>query len=164
MDERSTYDDDFYGWSQQQAGVLRRLADRSDLPNDLDLEHVIDEIEGVGDNALHSVQSYLRLIFVHLMKLASNPQADARSHWLAEIIGFQAELVSRYSRSMRQQIDLDLLWRRARVQAEATLAVYGETLVPLPERCPFALDDFLSDEIDPAGLLQVLLSRCGHAP
>ena len=34
IDERSTYDEDFYGWSQQQAGVLRRLADRSN--NEID--------------------------------------------------------------------------------------------------------------------------------
>ena len=44
MDRRSLYDDDIYAWTQQQAEVLRRLAEtRRDLPNELDLENVAEE-------------------------------------------------------------------------------------------------------------------------
>jgi hypothetical protein len=35
MDERVSYDEDFYGWSQQQAAVLREMAGRRDLPNEM---------------------------------------------------------------------------------------------------------------------------------
>jgi Domain of unknown function DUF29 len=48
MEERVSYDEDFYAWSQHQAAVLRELAARRDLPNDLDVEHVAEEIEDVA--------------------------------------------------------------------------------------------------------------------
>jgi uncharacterized protein DUF29 len=43
MDRPTPYDEDFYAWSREQADVLRGLAERRDLPNALDLEHVIEE-------------------------------------------------------------------------------------------------------------------------
>jgi hypothetical protein len=43
------YERDFYAWSQHQAEALRRLAHtRRDLPNELDLEHVAEEVEDMG--------------------------------------------------------------------------------------------------------------------
>jgi hypothetical protein len=48
MDDQVTYKEDFYGWSQRQAATLRRLAGKRDLPNDLDLDHVAEEIEDVA--------------------------------------------------------------------------------------------------------------------
>jgi len=58
MDRRSLYDDDIYAWTQQQAEALRRLAGKGrDLPNDLDLENVAEEIEDVGKSELHRVES-----------------------------------------------------------------------------------------------------------
>jgi len=72
MDRRSLYDDDIYAWTQQQAEVLRRLAEtRRDLPNELDLENVAEEIEDVGKSELHRVESFVRLILLHLVKAAS---------------------------------------------------------------------------------------------
>ena len=58
------YDTDIYAWSQQQAAVLRDLASRPDLPNELDLQHVAEEIEDVGISELNAVRSFLRLCFV----------------------------------------------------------------------------------------------------
>ena len=61
MDRRSLYEDDIYAWAQQQADALRRLATRRDLPNELDLENVAEEIEDVGRSELSRVESYIRL-------------------------------------------------------------------------------------------------------
>jgi Domain of unknown function DUF29 len=149
MDERITYDDDFYGWSQQQAAVLREMAGRRDLPNALDLEHVAEEIEGVGDEQRNAVQSYIRLIFVHLLKAASVNRPQLRAGWYAEITNFHAEMLGRFSRSMRQEIDIPLLWRRAFRQAALSLQGHGDELrVPSDADCPFDLDDFLHEEFD----------------
>jgi hypothetical protein len=49
MDRRALYDDDYFAWLQEQAAALRRFAhDRRDLPNDLDVEQIAEEIEDVG--------------------------------------------------------------------------------------------------------------------
>jgi uncharacterized protein DUF29 len=50
MDQTTLYEEDIYAWSQHQARVLRGLAGSGlRLPNDLDLEHVAEEIEDVGN-------------------------------------------------------------------------------------------------------------------
>lgn len=149
MDERTTYHDDFYGWSREQADVLRLLRDRPGLPNSLDLDHVIEEIEGVGSSQLSSVESYLRLILLHLIKMTSSRNSGPKGHLRSEIVGFHADLVSRYSRSMHQQIDIDKIWRQARDQAEALLEDHGEEIQPTIERdCPLTLDELLAEPLD----------------
>lgn len=70
MSGSTLYDDDILLWSEQQAAAIRRLAPtRRDLPNELDIENVAEEIESVGRSELAAVESHLQLIFVHLIKL-----------------------------------------------------------------------------------------------
>ncbi len=57
------YDEDILRWSEQQAEIIRRLGSaRRDLPDDLDIENVAEEIESVGRSELAAVKSHLRLI------------------------------------------------------------------------------------------------------
>jgi Domain of unknown function DUF29 len=82
MDRRALYDEDIYAWAQQQAEALRRLAaTRRNLPNELDLENVAEEIEDVGKSELSKVESFIRLILIHLLKAASAPQARSQRKW-----------------------------------------------------------------------------------
>jgi hypothetical protein len=154
MDRPTPYDEDFYAWSREQADVLRGLAERRDLPNALDLEHVIEEIEGVGDERRTAVESFTRLIFVHLMKAACARSDDPKAHWRSEVVGFHFELVSRFTNSMRKDIDLELIWKRAFRQAEAALEEYGDEISPfLRLGCPFELDELTVEEVDIDGIL-----------
>ncbi len=157
MDDPFLYYSDIYAWSQHQASVLRRLADRRDLPNDLDLEHVVEEIEDVGNSQLASVESFIRQIFVHLIKLASSPDAPPAGHWMEEIATFYGELDARYTRSMGQLLDLQRIWTRAIKQARASLKAYGQSLAPVPTECPFRLEELLSDEFDTKTMVDRLI-------
>ncbi len=67
MGDSSLYDEDILIWSDQQAAALRSLAARRDLPNELDLANVIEEIEDVGRREINAATS-LR-------------SADPRSTW-----------------------------------------------------------------------------------
>jgi Domain of unknown function DUF29 len=154
MDRPTPYDEDFYAWSREQADVLRGLAERRDLPNALDLEHVIEEIEGVGEERRNAVESFIRLIFVHLMKAACARSDDPKAHWRSEVVGFHTELVSRFTNSMQKDLDLELIWRRAFRQAEAGLKEYGEEISPLLRLgCPIELDELTVEELDIDGIL-----------
>ena len=149
MEERVSYDEDFYAWSQHQAAVLRELAARRDLPNDLDVEHVAEEIEDVGNAELNSVRSFLRNMLAHMIKVASSSSAEPGNHWFEEIIRFRLDAVARYSRSMRQNIDVQEIWELAIQQAQAGLRPHGEQLAPhIPQRCPFGLDELLARAFD----------------
>jgi hypothetical protein len=149
MDRPDLYDSDILAWSEEQAAVLRRLAERRDLPNDLDLDNVVEEIEAVGRNELRAATSPIRLIMVHIAKAVSEPEAPAVAHWWAECIGWQDDLRSAFSPSMRQRIDIDALWTRALKQAEIALKAQGVSLPKgLHGPCPVELDELLSGEFD----------------
>src|SRR5258705_332338 len=114
----SLYDDDILLWSEQQAAAIRRLGRNArELPNELDIENVAEEIEGVGRSELAAVESYLELIFVHLIRLVVEPDSTSVRHWRGEIAAFHANARRRYSPSMRQRIDVNALWRSARATA-----------------------------------------------
>jgi hypothetical protein len=149
MDEQITHDDDFYGWSQQQAAALRRLAARVDVPNDLDLEHVAEEIEDVGNAQRSSVESFIGLILVHLLKAASVDDNALRTYWHAEIVRFHGNIVSRFSKSMRQDIDMARLWRQALKEARLALASHGQKMAISPKSaCPLEVDEFIGEDFD----------------
>jgi hypothetical protein len=150
MDRRSLYDDDIYAWAQQQAEVLRRLAEtRRDLPNELDLENVAEEIEDVGKSELGKVESFIRLMLIHLLKLGSAPQSPSQRKWRNEVLVFHAELLKEITPSMRSKVDLDHQWRQALLKAEGDLSDHGDELLPgLPSACPFSLDELTKEEFD----------------
>lgn len=158
MDRSSLYDNDIYAWAEQQAAVLRRLAEtRRDLPNDLDLEHVAEEIEDVGKSELNRTQSLLTQTLVHLIKAHADPASRARGHWIGEALHLQFDARRAFSPSMRRLIDLDDLWRGAVRIATAKLYAFGVEASPaLPPRCPFTLDEILADEFEPGPVLERL--------
>ncbi|HET8997151.1 MAG TPA: DUF29 family protein, partial [Acetobacteraceae bacterium] len=92
------YDRDILAWSEYQAGLLRRLA-RGERVNDLDWEHVVEEIEDVGLSELHSVESYLDLILLHLLKVHAWPNSESVNRWLAEAVAFQRNARRRFAPS-----------------------------------------------------------------
>jgi hypothetical protein len=158
MSDSTLYEDDILLWSEQQAAAIRKLSStRRDLPNELDIENVAEEIESVGRSELAAVESYLRLILLHLMKLVAEAGSQAAHHWRGEIVGFHSDMIRRYSPSMRQRIDLDQLWLSAREQL--MLAYDGaqeQAVADLPTECPISLDDLIAERIDSVALLESL--------
>lgn len=160
MAQGELYQSDILAWSEQQSGALRELATRRDLPNALDLAHVVEEIEDVGQSELNAVKSFIRLVLGHAIKCWADPDAPSVRHWLVEIGNWQNELADRLSPSMRNRIDLEMLWARAMRQAGLELAEQDrltpgvtDRLALLAGTCPVALDDILSDPANPAALI-----------
>ena len=145
------YERDVLAWSQHQADLLRRIG-QGERVNDVDWANVAKEIEGVGLCELHSVEDFLNLILLHLLKLRAWPDSQACGHWRGEIAGFQENLKRRFCPSMRQRIDLGKLYNAAADQMRA-----GHPGVPLPPENPFSLDHLLNDDIN--ALLQTWSSR-----
>jgi hypothetical protein len=141
------YERDILAWSEHQAELLRRLG-RGERVNDVDWANLVEEIEDVGRSQLQSVESFLTLILVHLLKLHAWPNSDACGHWREEIVGFQIGANRRFTPSMRQRLDIDQFYGDALRQVRA-----GEPGISLPAEHPFALDDLLTQDLD------VLLNR-----
>jgi hypothetical protein len=136
------YHRDALAWSEQQAALLRRVA-RGERVNEVDWNHVVEEIEDVGLFELNAVRSYLSLVLVHLLKLHGWPEMDAGQHWRSEIVAFQGNLADRFAPSMRQRIDLAGLYDRARRQV-ALISYAGKPPRLSPAVCPMSLDDLMT--------------------
>jgi hypothetical protein len=142
----SLYESDVLAWSRHQAELLRRLA-RGERVKGVDWAHVAEEIEDVGLSELHSVESFLNLIMVHLLKLRAWPDDAASDHWHAEIVAFQTNARRRFTPSMRQRIDLDALYSDAVRQVRAGDR-RNNAPRPWPDANLFVLDQLLTEETD----------------
>ncbi len=155
MSGSTLYDDDILLWSEQQAEIIRGLgATRRDLPNELDVENVAEEIESVGRSELNAVESQLQNILVHLMKIAVEQTSPAVRHWTVEIVAFQGEVRRRYARSMDQRVDMEQLWPLARELSVLGVEDRDKVQDILPEHSPFALADLLGKPLDVFALVK----------
>jgi len=68
------YETDFYGWIQNQAGVLRAGSFAS-----LDLDNLIEEIESMGKSHLRALESRIEVLLIHLLKLQFQPERKSPS-------------------------------------------------------------------------------------
>ncbi len=145
------YERDALAWAEQQADLLRRLAAGERLNEAVDWPNVIEEVQDVGRSELRACGSLLRHAMVHLLKLHAWPGSQATTHWRGEVAGFLADARSAFAPSMRQRIDLADLYADALYQVRAGADDAGEPR-PLPEACPFALDELLAKRRDVAAL------------
>jgi hypothetical protein len=137
------YDPHALAWSERQAELLRR----GELVNDVDREHVIEEIENVGLCERNAAHSYLRLILVNLLKLRGWPGFGAGQHWRSDMVGLQTEAGWRFAPSMRQRIDLEALYVSA-VQQIQLVRYGGKPALPPPASCPVTLDQLLTAPVE----------------
>jgi Domain of unknown function DUF29 len=149
MNRSAVYEDDILEWSEQQAAALRHLArTRPDMSNEIDWENVAEEIECVGRSEFAAVLSYIRQILTHLIKAVSVSEGGPLLHWRSEVVAFHRDLLDRISPLMHPRIDMSRLWRQALRQAEADLAVHGQTVAALPKDCPLQLVEIADPQFD----------------
>ena len=149
------YERDVLAWSERQADLLRRLAAGERLNEPLDWPNLIDEVESVGLSELKSCQSLLRQALLHVLKLHAWPESRAAGHWLDEAAGFLIDARDRYSPSMRQKIELPVIYADAVYRLRIVSDRAGEPR-PVPEACPFKLDDLLAVHADVSALVRAL--------
>jgi len=158
MNRPALYDDDILEWSEEQAAALRHVArTQPGISNGIDWGNVAEEIETVGRSEFAAVQSFVRLILVHIIKAVSVLETSSVLHWRKEVVAFHRDLLDRVTPSMQTRLDIDKLWQQARQQADADLAVYGQVVgASLPKQCPIRIDDILASDFDFVGTADFL--------
>jgi hypothetical protein len=139
------YDSDILLWSEHQAALLRRRA-AGELVNDADLDwaNIAEEIEAVGSEQLHAVQSLLGQALRHMLKAEAWPLSRDAPNWRADAIDFRQQATRRFVPSMREKINLARLYRQALRAMPETIDGVGP--LPVPTECPVTLDELLSDD------------------
>jgi hypothetical protein len=139
----SEYDTDILIWSEHQAGLLRRRA-AGELVNEaeLDWSNIAEEIEDMGSNRLHAVESLLVQALRHMLKAEAWPLSIDAPTWRADAIDFRQQAARQFVPSMRQKIDVARLYRQALRAMPET--VDGQPPLPIQTELP-TLDELLSE-------------------
>lgn len=127
---RPLHEQDFYVWTQVQAEHLR--ARRFDA---LDLDHLIEEVEDLGDVRKNAVLSNASVVMEHLLKLQFSPAQYPRVGW--------AELVVAH----RTRIEIDLTPRLRQILAEDLPPVYAITRQSTARRLRLHREDAATDAL-----------------
>jgi hypothetical protein len=138
------YEADFYVWALAQADLLR--ARRFEA---LDLENLIEEVEGLADTRLAAVLSNAAEVIEHLLKLQHSPATDPRNSWRASVREHRRRLWIESTPRLTQILAdrLPELYARARDDAAAGMRDHGEHAAAdaLPAACPYSLDQITGD-------------------
>lgn len=142
-----TYDTDFLRWTQEQSALLR-----AGKWAELDQEHIAEELDDMGREQQLALQSLLRQILLHLLKLAYSPARAPRTKWVEEIIEFRDQAQARIdvTPSLKHHAPelFEKAWLQARRAADKSFALYGEPVM-LPLLCPYSLEQTLAPEYFP---------------
>jgi hypothetical protein len=138
------YDQDFYAWANEQAGLLRagRLSEA-------DIEHIAEEIESMGKSEKRELTNRLRVLLLHLLKWQFQP-ARRGSSWEGSIINTRDELVDLLddNPSLKPQIPgaLEVAYRRAVIDATTET---GLKKTSFPQACPWFYDQIMDPNFWP---------------
>jgi hypothetical protein len=136
----SLYEEDFYAWTQQQAELLRRLPV---VGNEIDLEHIAEEIEDLGRSDLRAAQSLCEHIVEHFLKLEYSGLEQPADHWRDEIVEWRLQLDKILTRSIEAKLDLADRYRAAlRLLRRLERDVPG-LMSRLPRSCPYTLEQIV---------------------
>jgi hypothetical protein len=137
----ATYTTDFNVWIQKTAQLLRERC-----WNEIDVEHLIEEVESLGKSEQRGIASQLTRLLLHLLKWQYQPQRRSDS-WLDSITDArtQIELAIADSPSLKNYPAEQLAgcYQRARRQAVKQTAM---TISTFPETCEYAIELVLSDD------------------
>jgi hypothetical protein len=138
---QTTYSQDCNLWIKQTTKLLRE-----NRWQEIDIEHLIEEFEGVGKSEQRGISSQLTRLLLHLLKWEYQPSRRSDS-WLDSITDarFQIELAMEDSPSLKNY-PLDELaqsYQRARRKAAKQT---GIALSIFPEYCPYSLDFVLQED------------------
>jgi len=153
------YERDILVWSERHGDLLRRIAAGERVNEDVDWPNVIEEVQDVGLSELRACNSLLRQAMLHMLKLQAWPGSQAAMHWHDEIGAFLADAGDRFTPSTRQRISLPDQYAKALHLARTASDDTGKPR-PLPDTCPYALDDLLASNPD----VEALTARLGAGP
>lgn len=147
MLEKSSYDKDFYKWTQVQASLLKK-----NKFDKVDLENVIEEIEALGRSDKRKLYSLLVVLLQHLLKNSYTIENKGNSKsWDATIfnskIGIQHLLKDSPSLKPILKEILDDAYSEARELAIIeTNSGHKEEI--FPTQCPWELEEILKRDND----------------
>lgn len=138
------YETDFYGWTQEQARLLR-----SGQLAELDTQNLLEEIEAMGTSAENELESRLEVLFIHLLKWKFQSERQGRS-WKLTIEEQRRKIERRLKKSPSLKHKLPDILEDA--YGDAVIGAERETNIRrnvFPDNCPWTLEQLMNPDFYP---------------
>lgn len=136
----SLYDTDFISWTRQQATILRSMPSTTGL----DIDHLVDEIEGLGRSAIADFSTVIRQLLSSLICRSIDPASIS----VGDILTSQSDAIIQAGAGVWRHVDLGMVWRLARRAMD----------VDLPDRCPLSIDQLIAEDFDAEKVVRLIRS------
>ncbi|MCC6071547.1 DUF29 domain-containing protein [Massilia sp. GCM10020059] len=138
------YEDDLVAWMENQIGLLRAHKFES-----LDLENLLEELEGMVRHERRGLRSRVELVLVHLLKHQFQPPRRSRS-WLLTLDEQRNKIADRIedSPSLRRELQGYMDSRYTRAVETASLQT-RRPASDFPTTCPYAVEQLLDKDFLP---------------
>jgi len=144
MTTTSLYETDFYGWTQQQAHLIR-----AGEISVLDFENILEEIEAMGRSDKRRLRSRLTVLLMHLLKWQYQPEHRSKSWRLTSIHQRRAlDDLLQDSPSLQALLDttIAIAWKNALKDVEIET---GLDVRHIPQECPWNFTQLMADDFWP---------------
>ncbi|PXX96302.1 DUF29 domain-containing protein [Halomonas sp. LBP4] len=133
------YDQDAYAWALEQAALLR-----SGKLDQLDIEHLAEEIESMGKSERRALISQLARLLMHLLKWDHQPERRSRS-WRLSIQDAQAKVARLLEDNPSLRATMPELMAKAYEDARRAAAIETD-MEPdsFPGECLYGFDETMA--------------------
>jgi hypothetical protein len=140
----ATYEHDFYGWSLEQARLIREGRWTA-----IDRPNVAEEIESLGREQFDKLESALRVLLMHMLKWDHQSERRGRSWQLS--IKAQRVRIDRLldtNPGLKPRIPEAVAhgYRLARIEAAQETEIDEDSF---PQHCPYAWEDIVARDFSP---------------
>lgn len=138
------YEIDYSQWLE---GTVALLRDHSF--SQLDLPHLIEELETLGRSEKRVLRSHLRILLLYLLKWQYQP-AKRSSSWQASLRNARREIedILRDSPSLKSHLVDSVSWCYLRSRKDAARET-GLQIGTFPQDCPYPLGQILNEDCWP---------------
>ena len=137
----TVYDRDYYKWTNDQVLLLHQ----KDYEN-LDVIHLMEEIESLGNSEKNKLQSHLTILYMHLLKYEYQPSKRSRS-WETSIKLAKLHAKDCLDDNPSLKSKLILINKKAyRIARHAASQETGLNSEAFPEECLWNINELLNDE------------------
>ncbi len=142
MQANQLYDQDTAAWAAANADLLRQRRF-----GELDVPHLIEELEDMGKSERRALESHLSVLLMHLLKWEHQPSMRSNS-WKLSIENARQSIEDSIedSPSLKPKLEDDAFIARAYTKARRTAAIEtGLELTTFPEQCTVSIQEALND-------------------
>ena len=147
MNIASLYETDLYAWAMRNAQLLRERC-----TEELDFDHLAEEIESMGAREKRELQSRLEVLIAHLLKLGCLTVLRAQNErgWKVTVREQRRRIAECLSDSPSLQTHLPACAERAYSYAvDSIIRQLGVDESVLPAQCPYTLEQILDSNFYP---------------